>query len=164
MGDRVSKGRTSVTQNSERELVVTRTFDAPVRLVFDAWTKAELFQLWWAPRSRNMPMQSCEMDVRTGGGYRIVFAIDASRTMTFHGKYLEVAPLERLVWTNEESGDQGAVTTVTFEEDDGQTRLVLRELYPTKALFEESYVGMEDTMPEQFEQLDELLLTLGASA
>jgi len=160
MGDRVSEGRTAVARQGERELVVTRVFDAPVQLVFDAWTNAELFQRWWAPRSRNMPMLSCEMDVRTGGSYRIVFALDGGRTLAFFGRYLEVAPPGRLVWTNEESGEEGAVTTVTLEDEGGRTRLVLRELYPSKDALDESFVGMEDTMPEQFEQLDELLVTL----
>jgi uncharacterized protein YndB with AHSA1/START domain len=161
MGKRVSDDRTAVERRSERELVVTRTFNGPARLVFDAWTKPELFKLWWAPKSRNIPLLSCEMDVRTGGGYRLSFGRDASHSMTFFGKYLEVLPPSRLVWTNDES-DDGAVTTVTFEEEDGRTLLVLKELYPSKEALDESFVGMEDTMPEQFEQLDELLVTLGA--
>lgn len=162
MGDRASNGRTAVERKSELELVVTRIFDAPVRLVFDAWTKAELFKLWWAPKSMGVPLLSCEMDVRTGGGYSITFGHDASEAMTFFGRYLEVSPPSRLVWTNDEGG--GAVTTVTFEEKDGGTLLVLRELYPSKEALDESFVGMEDAMPEQFEQLGELLITLGASA
>ena len=159
MGDRASKGRTAVERRSERELVVTRMFDAPVRLVFDAWTKPELFKLWWAPKSMGVPLLSCEMDVRTGGGYRITFGHDAATAFAFFGKYLEVTPLSRLVWSNDEGG--GAVTTVIFEEVDGRTRLVLQELYPSKEALDESFVGMEDAMPEQFEQLDELLVTLG---
>jgi uncharacterized protein YndB with AHSA1/START domain len=162
MGDRSSNGRTAVERRSERELVVTRIFNGPVRLVFDAWTKPELFKLWWAPKSRNIPLLSCEMDVRTGGSYRIAFGNDASHSMAFFGKYLEVSPPTRLVWTNDES-DDGAVTTVTFKEEDGKTLLVLQELYPSKEALDESFIGMEDTMPEQFEQLDELLITLGAS-
>ena len=162
MGDRASKGRTAVERRSERELVVTRIFDGPVRLVFDAWTKPDLFKLWWAPKSMGVPLLSCEMDVRTGGGYRITFGHDAAEAMAFFGRYIEVSPPSRLVWTNDEGG--GAVTTVTFEEEDGGTRLVLRELYPSKEALDESFVGMEDAMPEQFEQLDELLATLGASA
>ena len=162
MGDRASKGRTAVERRSDRELVVTRIFDAPVRLVFDAWTKAELFKLWWAPKSSGVPMLSCEMDVRTGGGYSVTFGRDASEAMTFFGKYLEVSPPSRLVWTNDEGGE-GAVTTVTFEEaDGGRTLLVMQELHPSKEALDESFVGMEDAMPEQFEQLDELLVTLGA--
>jgi uncharacterized protein YndB with AHSA1/START domain len=141
---------------------VTRTFNGPVRLVFDAWTKPELFKLWWAPKSSGVPLLSCEMDVRTGGSYRIAFGHDASGSMAFFGKYLEVSPPSRLVWTNDES-DDAAVTTVTFEEEDGRTRLVLQELYPSKEALDEAFVGMEDAMPEQFEQLDELLITLGAS-
>ncbi len=162
MGNRASDGRTVTERTSELELVVTRTFDAPRSLVFDAWTKPELFKLWWAPKSRGIPMLSCEMDVRTGGGYRIAFGHDASHSMAFFGKYLEVAVPSRLVWTNDES-DDAAVTTVTFEEKDGGTLLVLRERYPSKEAFDESAVGMEDTMAEQFDQLDELLVTLGAS-
>lgn len=161
MGDRASKGRTAVERRSERELVVTRIFDGPVRLVFDAWTKPELFKLWWAPKSMGVPLLSCEMDVRTGGGYRIAFGHDEADSMAFFGKYLEVSPPSRLVWTNDEGG--GAVTTVTFEEKDGGTLLVLQELYPSMEALDESFVGMEDAMPEQFEQLDDLLATLGAS-
>jgi uncharacterized protein YndB with AHSA1/START domain len=161
MGNRVSDGRTAVERRSERELVVTRNFNGPVRLVFDAWTKPELFKLWWAPKSSGVPLLSCEMDVRTGGGYRIAFGRDASNSMAFFGKYLEVSPPSRLVWTNDESED-GAVTTVTFEEKDGGTLLVLQELYPSKEALDQSFVGMEDAMPEQFEQLDELLTTLRA--
>jgi uncharacterized protein YndB with AHSA1/START domain len=82
--------------------------------------------------------------------------------MAFFGKYLEVSPPSRLVWTNDEGGS-GAVTTVTFEDEDGRTRLVLQELYPSKEALNESFVGMEDAMPEQFAQLDELLATLGAT-
>ncbi len=163
MGDRASKGRTAVERPSERELVVTRVFDAPIRLVFDAWTKPELFKLWWAPKSSGVPLLSCEMDVRTGGGYRVAFGHDAASAMTFFGQYLEVTPPSRLVWTNEESPD-AAVTTVTFEEKADQTLLVLREVYPSKEALDESFVGMEDAMPEQFEQLDELLVTLLAGA
>jgi uncharacterized protein YndB with AHSA1/START domain len=164
MGNRMGDGRTAVERKSERELVVTRIFNGPVRLVYDAWTKPDLFKLWWAPKSSGVPLLSCEMDVRTGGGYRISFGRDASNSMTFFGKYLEVSPLSRLVWTNDES-DEGAVTTVTFEkEDDDRTLLVLRELYPTQEALDQSFVGMEDAMPEQFGQLDELLITLGAGA
>lgn len=162
MGDRASDGRTRVERGSERELVVTRLFDAPVRLVFDAWTKPELFKLWWAPKSSGVPLLSCEMDVRAGGGYRVAFGHDAANARAFFGKYLEVSPPSRLVWTNDEGAD-GAVTTVTFEEEDGRTRLVLRELYPSKEALDESFVGMEDAMPEQFGQLDDLLVTLRAS-
>ena len=163
MGERTGNGRTSVERGSDRELVVTRTFDGPVRLVFEAWTKPELFKLWWAPKSSGVPLLSCDMDVRTGGSYRITFGHDAATSMAFFGKYLDVSPPSRLVWTNDE-GDDGAVTTVTFEEQDGRTLLVLRELYPSKEALDQSFVGMEDAMPEQFEQLDALLISLGAGA
>jgi uncharacterized protein YndB with AHSA1/START domain len=156
------KNRTTVERKSERELVVTRTFNGPARIVFEAWTKPELFRRWWAPKSSGMSLLSCEMDVRVGGGYRVEFGQEASKAMAFFGKYIEVTPHSRLVWTNEES-DDGAVTTVTFEEKGGQTLLVLHELYPSKEALDGAIAGMEGGMPEQFEQLDELLVTLGAS-
>jgi uncharacterized protein YndB with AHSA1/START domain len=152
------KNPTNVERTSDRELVVTRTFDAPVRLVYEAWTRAELFQRWWAPKSLGMQILSCEMDVRTGGGYRLTFGAEGSEGFTFHGRYIEVVPLAKMVWTNEES-EGGSVTTVTFEEKDGGTLLVLHELYPTKEALEES-AGAEEAMPEQFAQLDELLVAL----
>ena len=154
--------RTTVERKSERELVVTRTFNGPARIVFEAWTKPELFMRWWAPKSMGVPMLSCEMDVRVGGRYRVEFGHDASEAMAFIGKYIEVIPNSRLVWTNEES-DDAPVTTVTFEEEGGKTLLVLHELYPSKEALDDAIAGMEDGMPEQFEQLDELLVTLGAS-
>jgi uncharacterized protein YndB with AHSA1/START domain len=162
MGERTSNGRTTVKRRSERELVATRTFDAAARLVFDAWTRPELFKIWWAPKSSPVPLLSCEMDVRTGGGYRLAFGQDASNAMAFFGKYLDVSPPSRLVWTNEES-DDAAVTTVTFEESDGRTRLVLHELYPSTEALDEAFAGMEGAMPEQFEQLDELLAARDAA-
>jgi uncharacterized protein YndB with AHSA1/START domain len=152
---------TTVRRASDREIVVTRTFNAPARIVFDAWTKPELFMRWWAPRSMDMHIRSCEMDVRTGGKYQLEFGQDASSSFAFFGKYIEVIPNERIVWTNEE-GDDGAVTTVTFEEQGGQTLLTLSELYPSKEALEAER-GAEDALPEQFEQLDELLAELGAS-
>lgn len=151
----VVKSRTKIEQASEREVVVTRTFDAPARIVFEAWTKPELFMRWWSPRSIGVPILSCEMDVRTGGKYRLVFGKDAASSWTFFGKYLEVIPNARMVWTNDE-GEEGAVTTLTFEEKDGKTLLVLRDVYPSKEAFEEGS-GSADGLTEQFEQLDELL-------
>jgi len=156
------QNRTTVERKSERELVVTRTFNGPARIVFEAWTRPELFRRWWAPKSSGASLLSCEMDVRVGGRYRIEFGHEASRSMAFFGRYIEVTPHSRLVWTNDES-DDGAVTTVTFEEQGGKTLLVLHELYPSKEALDDAIVGMEGGMPEQFEQLDELLLNLGES-
>jgi len=154
---------TNVERKSDREMVVTRTFDASPRIVFEAWTKPELFMRWWAPKSMGVPILSCEMDVRTGGKYRLEFGQDSSSSWAFYGKYIEVVPNSRIVWTNEES-DDGAVTTVTFEEQGSRTLLTFHELYPTKEALDEALIGMDEAMPEQFEQLDELLVSLGASA
>jgi uncharacterized protein YndB with AHSA1/START domain len=157
------KNRTNVERKSDLELVVTRTFDAPPRIVFEAWTTPALFMRWWAPKSMGVPILSCEMDVRRGGGYRIAFGHDEGNSMAFFGRYLEAVPPSRLVWTNEED-ENAPVTTVTFEEEGGGTLLVLHELYPSKEALDEAVAGMGDHMPEQFEQLDELLLSLGAGA
>jgi uncharacterized protein YndB with AHSA1/START domain len=154
--------RTTVERKSERELVVTRTFNGPARIVFEAWTRPELLKRWWAPKSTGMSLVSCEADVRVGGRYRLEFSHAASKPMAFFGRYIEVTPHSRLVWTNDES-DEGAVTTVTFEEHGGQTLLVMHELYPSKEAVDGAIAGMEGGMPETFAQLDELLLTLGAS-
>ena len=149
--------RTIVGRKSDRELIVTRTFDAPVHIVFAAWSKPELFKLWWVPKSAGMSLLSCDMDVRTGGRYRLVFRHPASdQPVAFFGTYREVTPHKRLVWTNEES-DQGAVTTVTFEENAGKTLVTLHELYPTEAALDDALAGSAEGLPEQFAQLDELL-------
>ena len=155
--------RTTVERKSERELVVTRTFNGPARIVFEAWTKPELIKRWWVPKSMGMSLLSCEMDVRVGGKYRFVFGHDASKPMAFFGRYIEVTPYSRLVWTNEES-DDGAVTTVTFEEQDGKTLLAMHELYPSKEGLDAAGTGAADATVETFAQLDELLVTLSAGA
>jgi uncharacterized protein YndB with AHSA1/START domain len=156
------KNRTTVERKSERELVVTRTINGPARLVFEAWTKAELFRQWWVPKSLGMALLSCEMDVRVGGRYRLEFAHGDSQA-AFFGTYKEVTPHSRLVWTNEES-DEGSVTTVTFAEKGGKTLLIMHELYPSKEALDAAGTGAADAMGETFEQLDQLLVTLGASA
>ncbi len=153
-----TKGRTRVERKSDREVVVTRTFDAPARIVFEAWTTPALFKRWWVPKSYGMELLSCDQDVRVGGAYRLVFRHGESGSMAFHGKYLEVVPPSRLVWTNEESPD-GSVTTLTFEENDGKTLLVMSERYPSKEAFEAN-AGAADGLSESFDQLDELLVTL----
>ncbi|HVY47129.1 MAG TPA: SRPBCC family protein [Minicystis sp.] len=155
------KNRTMAERRSDRELVVTRTFDAPPRIVFEAWTKPELLRRWWAPKSTGIELLSCEADVRVGGTYRFVFGHGTSEPMAFHGRYLEVTPPARLVWTNEEAGDAGQVTTVTFEEKDGKTLLTVRELYPSKEALDAARAsGVEAGTMESFEQLDELLSAL----
>ena len=159
------KNRTTVERKSDRELVVTRTFNGPARLVFEAWSKPELFKRWWVPKSMmGMSLLSCEMDVRAGGKYRLVFGVDGSQVMEVFGRYIEVTPHSRLVWTNEEGDEGGAVTTVTFEEKGGQTLLVKHDLYPSKAALDgELASGATEGLPEQLDQLEEFLVTLGAS-
>ena len=153
------KHPTTVERKSERELVITRTFNGPARIVFEAWTKAELFKRWWIPRSFPVNLLSCEMDVRVGGGYRLVFDTGGGKTMAFFGRYTEVTPPSRLVWTNDEGGEDGAVSTVTFEEKGGKTLVVMHDLHPSKEALDAG-LGAYDGIRETFDQLGELLVTL----
>jgi len=156
------KNSTTVERKSERELVVTRTIHGPARIVFEAFTKPELFRRWWVPKSFGLTLLSCELDVRVGGAYRLVFSHQGSEPMAFFGKYIEVTPHSRLVWTNDEAEGGGPVTTVTLEERGGKTLLVIHDLYPSKEALEAGS-GNTDAMPETLDQLDELVVTLGAS-
>ena len=160
------KNPTTAERTSERELAVTRSFSAPAHIVFEAWTKPELLKRWWTPKSFGISFVSCEADVRTGGTYRFVFSHAAfEQPMAFFGKYLEVTPYSRIVWTNEESPD-GPVSTVTFEEKGDTTLLVLRELYPSKQALDDAIASGSTATSgagEQFEQLDNLLATLVSS-
>ena len=155
---------TSVERKSDLEFVVTRVFDAPARLVFEAWSKPDLFRRWWVPEGAGLTLLSCEMDARTGGKYRLVFAHPAAPDgMAFFGTYQEVVPGQRMVWTNEEGGDdQGSVTTVVFEERDGRTFVTYSERYQTAEALEEALAGSAEGLPEQFRQLDAMLATLSS--
>src|SRR5262245_48351723 len=155
-----TKNRTTVERKSEREMVVTRTINGPARVVFEAFTKPELFKRWWVPKSFGLSLLSCELDVRVGGTYRLMFSHNGSE-MAFFGRYIEVTPHSRLAWTNDEGGEGGAVTTVTFEDDAGKTQVVLHDLYPTKEALEAGSGNM-DGMSETMNQLDELVVTLVA--
>ena len=157
------KNRTTVERTSERERVVTRTINGPARIVYEAWTKPELLKQWWVPKASGISLLSCDLDARVGGAYRLVFEFGGSQTMAFFGRYIDVVPLSRLVWTNEEDADGGPVTTLTFEERGDKTLLVLRELYPSKEALDAAIAqGIEMGVPE-LDQLDALLVTLGAS-
>ena len=150
------QGRTKVERTSDREVVVTRVFDAPARLVFEAWSNPELFKQWWVPKSLGMTLYACEIDMRTGGTYRLNYG----EGMDFFGRYIEVIPPTRIVWTNDEGGEDASVTTVTFEEKDGKTLLVMSEVYPSKEALDEAGTGAADVTHETFSQLDELLAKL----
>lgn len=156
-----NKSSMTVERKSEREILITRSFNGPARIVFEAWTKPELLKQWWAPQSSGMSLVSCEVDARVGGKYRFEFGREGTEPLMFFGRYIDVTPHSRLVWTNEER-DDGAVTTVTFIEKDGETLLSLRETYPSKAVLDATIDGMESGMNETFAQLDQLLVDLNA--
>jgi uncharacterized protein YndB with AHSA1/START domain len=156
-----AQNRTSVERRGDRELFVTRTFDASPAIVYKAWSQPELFRRWWVPKSATgVSLVSCEMDVRTGGAYRLEFAAGGSDTVAFYGKYLEVVPNRRIVWTNDED-EEGAVTAVTFEDQSGKTLLNFHEVYPSKEALEEALQGSAAGLPEQLDQLDNLLSGMG---
>ena len=157
------KSRTTVERRSDREVVVTRTINGPARVVFEAFTRAELLKRWWVPKSMGMTLLSCEVDARVGGTYRLVFDHDPE-PVAFFGTYVEVTPNARLAWTNEEGGEGGSVTTVTFEEQGGRTLVVVRETYPSKEALDAAGTGAAEAMVETFAQLDELLVALGESS
>jgi uncharacterized protein YndB with AHSA1/START domain len=159
------KNPTTMERTSDRELVATRTINGPARIVFEAWTKPELFKRWWVPKSFGMTMTSCEIDARTGGQYKLVFVHGDSPPMAFFGKYIEVTPHSRIVWTNDEGEEGGAISTVSFEEKGGKTLLVMHELYPSKAALDAAMEsGEKSCVAETFDQLDELLVSNSASA
>jgi uncharacterized protein YndB with AHSA1/START domain len=160
-----AKNPTTSERKSDRELVVTRTINGPARLVFEAWTKPELFKRWWVPKSFGLTLLSCELDVRVGGGYRLVFKNPAGpEPLAFFGKYLEVVQGRRIVWTNDEGGEGGPVTTVTFEEKGGKTLVVMRDLYASKEALDEAIASGSTggASAETFDQLEEVLVTLSA--
>lgn len=156
--------RTTVERKSDREVVVTRTINGPARIVFEAFTKAELFKRWWVPKSMGMILLSCEVDARVGGKYRLVFEHGGPEPAAFFGTYVEVQPYSRLAWTNEEGGEDGSVTTVTFEEKAGKTLVIIHDLYPSKEALDAAGTGAAEALIETFDQLDELLVTLGESS
>jgi uncharacterized protein YndB with AHSA1/START domain len=158
------KSRTTAERKSERELVVTRTINGPARIVFEAWTRPELFRQWWVPKSFGLTLLSFEADVRVGGRYRLVFQ-GTPEPMAFYGKYLEVTAPSRLVWTNEEGAEGGQVTTVTFEERSGKTLLVIHDLYPSKEALDDALASGSTGWPDEtFDQLDELVVSLGGAS
>jgi uncharacterized protein YndB with AHSA1/START domain len=159
-----TRDRTTVERTSDTELVVTRTIDGPPHAVFEAWTDAELFRQWWVPKSIGVKLLSCEIDARVGGGYRLTYDNGTAEGMAFFGRYLEVTAPTRLVWTNEEGDEGTVVTTVTFEDDRGRTRLVVHDQYPSKEALDAAVAsGATYWNPETFDQLDELLVSLGAT-
>ena len=172
MDARTGSGRTAPTSSStverksERELVVTRTISGPARIVFEAFTRPELFEQWWVPKSFGLTLLSCELDVRVGGTYRLTFSHNGSEPMAFFGKYVEVTPPTRLVWTNDEGGEGGAVTAATFEEKAGKTLVVLHDLYPSKEALDAAIASGSTAgdMNETFDQLDALVTTLEAGS
>jgi uncharacterized protein YndB with AHSA1/START domain len=155
------KNRTTVERTSDREVVVTRTINGPAHIVFEAFSRAELLKRWWVPQSTGMTLLSCEVDARVGGKYRLAFDVGGPEPVAFFGTYVEVKPHSRLAWTNDEGGEGGPVTTVTFEDKGGKTLVVLRESYPSKEALDAAGTGSADALVETFDQLDELLVALG---
>ena len=152
-----------VTTRGELELVLTRQFDAPRDLVFEAHTSCEHMSKWWGPR--RYEVEQCEIDFREGGKWRMVHrSPDGGPEFGFHGEYLEIVRPEKITWTFEFEGAPGhvSVDTVTFEEEDGKTRLTARSTYGTveerDAMLQS---GMTEGASETWDRLEEYLRTLG---
>ncbi len=165
----VPKNQTSMELKGDRGIVITRMFNGPARIVFDAWTRPELVMRWWAPRSRGVSVVGCDAAVSVGGHYRYVLRHDAGTEMAFSGKYIEVTPHSRLVYTHlfeptasgTNPGDPELIITVTFDEHDGKTLVVSHSLCPSKELRDIILAsGMEGGMRETMEQLEELVASL----
>jgi uncharacterized protein YndB with AHSA1/START domain len=163
-GDGAGRNEMTVERTSDRELVVTRMFDGPAHIVFDAWTKPELLKRWWAPKSRGVSLFECESDLRVGGTYRYAFGRDPKNPEVFSGRYIEVSPPSRLVLTQlyERMRNAGeALVTATFEESEGKTRLTVHQLFPSKEALDSAFgSGMEHGMRETLDQLDALVASL----
>jgi uncharacterized protein YndB with AHSA1/START domain len=163
-GESTMRNETIVERTADRELVVTRTFDAPAHIVFDAWTKPELLKRWWAPKSFGVSLFECESDLRVGGTYRYAFGRDPKNPEVFSGRYVEVSSPSRLVLTQvyERMSDAGeAIVTATFEESQGKTRLTLHQLFPSKEALEGALAsGMEPGMRVTLDQLDALVTAM----
>jgi uncharacterized protein YndB with AHSA1/START domain len=163
-GENTMRNETIVERTTDRELVVTRTFNAPAHIVFDAWTKPELLKRWWAPKSFGVSLFECESDLRVGGTYRYAFGRDPKNPEVFSGRYVEVNSPSRLVLTQiyERMRNAGeAIVTATFEESEGRTRLTLRQLFPSKEALEGALAsGMEHGMRVTLDQLDALVASL----
>ena len=143
---------------TDRSFVVEQRVAAPPAQVFAAWARPELFRRWWLPETSGLMLADLEMWVETGGHYRLAIVPPGRREpMVFHGRYVEVIDARRIVWTNEEEAD-GAVTTVTFAEQDGATRVTVTEVYPTAAALDAAVAeGSTSGWPEQLRQLDTLV-------
>ena len=163
-GEGAARNETTVERTSDRELVVTRMFNGPAHIVFDAWTRPELLKRWWAPKSFGVSLFECESDLRVGGTYRYAFGRDPKKPEVFSGRYIEVSQPSRLVLTQlyERMRNAGeAVVTATFEESQGRTRLTLHQLFPSKEALDGAIAsGMERGMRETLDQLDALVALL----
>ena len=163
-GESTIRNETIVERTADRELVVTRTFNAPAHIVFDAWTEPELLKRWWVPKSFGVSLFECESDLRVGGTYRYAFGRDPKNPEVFSGRYVEVNSPSRLVLTQvyERMSDAGeAVVTATFEESQGRTRLTLHQLFPSKEALEGALAsGMEPGMRVTLDQLDAVVASM----
>ena len=148
----------SVTTPSDREIVMTRTFDAPRELVWEALSKAEHMREWWGPRGFTMPV--CEMDFRVGGAYRFVQQGPDGVEYAFRGEFREIVAPERLSWTFEFEGMPGnvSVDTMTLTEEDGRTTITSTSVFDSveqrDGMLES---GMETGAAETYDRLAELL-------
>jgi uncharacterized protein YndB with AHSA1/START domain len=152
-----------ITPRGDREMVMTREFAAPRRLVFDAWTQPELLTRWFGIDYNGWRFAACEVDLRIGGAYRFEWRKAPSGVMVIHGVYREVTAPERTVYTECVSWFPGeAVNTAEFVEREGLTRLTITTVFDSAAARDGALAsGMEEGLSVQLATLDDVLATLG---
>jgi uncharacterized protein YndB with AHSA1/START domain len=152
-------GHVKEEQPAEREVVLTRTLDAPRDLVFRVWTEPGHLARWWGPHGFTNPV--CEVDLRPGGAYRIVMRAPDGHEYPCQGVYREIVGPERLVFTNNAVGEDGSLvleglTTVLFAEEGGKTTLTMRTRAKAVVDFARAYLsGMEAGWSQSLEKLEE---------
>ncbi len=155
-----ANNKLTVTTPSETEIVMTRDFDAPRELVWEAHTSCEDLRNWWGPR--RYEIADCDVDFRPGGAWRIVHRAEGEEHV-FSGEYREIARPERMTWTFEWNGAPGvvAVETLTLEERDGKTTLTARSEYPSAEVRDAVLQsGMVDGAAETWDRLEEYVAEL----
>jgi uncharacterized protein YndB with AHSA1/START domain len=162
-----SSGTATVTLPTDEQILITREFDAPRHLVYEAWTTPELVRRWWHAKRGEMTI--CEIDLRVGGEWRYVMVADGGFEVGFHGEYREVVPDERIVSTetyeglpegvSEEAGT--TLNTATFTEVDGRTTVTILVQAPSKVTRDAIIdSGMEDGLQDALDLLEEVAVSL----
>jgi uncharacterized protein YndB with AHSA1/START domain len=166
MAETTSSGTATVTLPTDEQILITREFDAPKHLVYEAWTTPELVKRWWNAKRGEVTI--AEIDLRVGGRWRYVMVADGGFEVGFHGEYREIVPNERIVSTEVYEGmpqgdgpEQGTLNTATFTEEDGRTTLTVLVEAPSKEIRDAIIAsGMEAGMQDAMDLLEQVAISL----